>query len=686
MTTAAFPEDEPLKPPKTIRRRDLHEAVAGGDADLPETKLKPWRVLFDPEQTSTVDFLQVFEIRTDQPEPGRTATGVHYCRFILKPKQRELIEESEKCWARGHAARWRVPKSRGYGVSAGVTAWLGFERVLRIPGWEYTLIAQDNESAEEHLDRLEDFFAQVPPAVLKALGIVRVKSTRRSFIFLHGGRKKSRVTVKTARKKGLGRGGTNNAVHMTERPHWPDKAKEDFSGILGRCYDLPGNVVIDESTAMGHDEFEEDCLAARDGKGGGYKLFFIASHEKEVNYTPVPDAEREEFLASVGTDNRFGAEEENAVRDRVRGYWLKKQKAPEDVALAKALAFLNWRRARIEGDLKHVTIFRREEPTYLEEAFQGYGRLVFPVDVMESHREIAREKQRSARVGMLLYSGGELVFKDSASGPLTIFEFPTAGESYDFGSDVASGQRVHAGRKGEEADYSVAEFGHTLTGRTVAVLRGHIYPKPFSKDVLTVAAWFNGAMGFVENNLPTVVSHLLNDEDEVCGLIGADILLTVEKLMKTDGAVETVRDYGWRTTRSSKPHLASAIIDFMLEVGAAKEGQTFTPYSLVFLEEALRFVYDDHGGMAAESGFDDTVIAHGLRMLARKERMPEVSFSRLRRPTYVDPKLAPFHNMVISGKDGPPEEWKLTRGEDGKAKYVKVTELMRERAFGWRSE
>lgn len=636
-----------------------------------------WRVLFDPAKTSIVDFLQVWNIRTDQGR-GRTS-GVEYCRFVLKPKQRELIERSEARWRRGRAARWRVPKSRGYGLSSVGTAWLGFERVLRVPGWEYTLIAQDNEAAEEHLDRLADFYSQIPDGVLGHLGIRQVKETRRGFVFLHPGGKKSRVTVKTARKRGLGRGGTNNAVHMTERPHWPDKAKEDLSGILGRCYDVAGNVVLDESTAMGHDEFEEDCLAAEQGRGGGYQLFFIPAHSKDANYLEETDDEVQR-LDPVGVEPRYGADEELRVLERVRVHWVKERNADQETARRMARRFLAWRRNRIDGDLKHVNVFHREEPTYLEEAFQGYGRLVFPADIMESHKPVAELAARTERRGILGWARGELTFADSQQGTLMVREFPDPGETYCFGCDLGSGQTVRSGKGGESADWSVMTVKHVLSGRTVAQLRGHVYPRPWAYELLKVAVWYGTARGFVENNLPTVVSHLVNDQDlEVAGVAGSEVLLTTERLMKTDSGPESVKEYGWKTTTKTKPFMASAIIDFMIETGVAPHGATTTPWDRITLSEMLRYCYDERGAMNAESGHDDCVVAEGLALLARRELMEEAGSTRLRRRPFVPAELRPFHDAVLGNPPGMlDEQYVMVRNDDGKA--VLMSQRDRERA------
>lgn len=657
---------------KRIAAREIKAARGDAAEDggmLSDEELERWRKLFDPKRTSVKNFLQSFTIKTD-------AASVHgqdvvsEVQFMLRPVQLELLARTERAWRRGKAARFRIPKSRGQGVSSFWMAFLGFERILRVPGYEFTAVAQGQDEVEEHLDRLTEFYGQIPKKVLRALGIVRLRGTRKQFIFRHGGYRKSRVTVKSARKQGLGRGGQNNAILTTERPHWPSKSKRDLSGLTGRCQNIPGNVIADESTALGLDEFHDDCIAARDGKGGGFELFFIASYEKwPQNYAPL-EVDEKTFEESIGKEQRHGGGEEHTVLQRVAKWWRKVMDRSADYARTRALEFLNWRRGKIEADFKHVNVFHREEPTYLEEAFQGYGRLVFPADLMELNLDAARIRRGNAMRGSLIVVAGERRFDLSSDGPLVIFERPVMGELYAFGADVASGALVHAS-SGDEADFSALEMLHARSGRTVAVFKQHIYPHPFATFILRLAAWYNGALGLVESNNDggTVISHLLDDEVEIGGLTGGDIMLTTERMVKIDTGAENVRQYGWKTTTRTKPFLASAVTAYLMEWGDPSSRAGESPLNLETLHEMLRFVYNARGGMEAETGHDDLVIAHALALSARKMVLEDApTSSPINRG--IPENLKALHAAIQPQRLG--ESWKPSRGPDGKYKTILV--------------
>lgn len=636
---------------------------------LTESELARWRKLFDPRQTSVQEFLESFKIKTDAAATeGENA--VAEVQFKLRPVQKRLLDKTLAAWKRGRAARFRIPKSRGQGISSFWMAFLGFERVLRVPGYEFTAVGQGQDESEEHLDRLSEFYAQIPRKVLRALGIVRLRGTRKQFIFRHGGRLKSRVTVKTARKQGLGRGGQNNAILTTERPHWPAKSKKDLSGLTGRCQNIAGNVIVDESTAMGFDDFYEDCMAARDGRGGGFELFFIASHEKfPQNYDPLEGEERA-FEETIGLNQKYGGAEETLVVKRVAEWWRSVMKASEAKARTLALYFLNWRRQKIDADFKHVNVFHREEPTFLDEAFQGYGRLVFPADLMDANAEPALQRRLRALVGSLETRQGDRVFTVQSHGPLVVYEKPIQGEEYAFGADVASGELVHASG-GDEADFSTIKVVRVSTGEAVARFRAHIYPRPFAREVLRLAAWYNGAQGLVEanNHGGTVITCLLEDEIDIDGLRGADILLTTERLMKTDSGPESVKQYGWMTTSRTKPFLASAVVDFLSEWGLPENRGGASALDMDTLREMLRFVYNERGGMEAETGHDDLVIAYALSLVARKmvhDGAPRQT--RIERP--VAPNMKSYYDLFKPR--GNEDEWKPAVGPDGKYTVVRV--------------
>lgn len=595
--------------------------VQGG---LTPDRVKAWRSLFDPNQVEIEGFLGRFKTRTKDTDPDTGA--ILFKPFILFDFQMDLLDRTRHAWKKGRAAKWRNPKSRQLGVSQFWRAFLGFERVLRVPGYETVIIGQDQTASEEHLSYLTEFYQQIPDGVLPALGIRQLKSSASTLAFRHGDYRTSRVTVKTARRKGLGRGGQMNGCHTTEFPHWPDLSKRDRSSFLESLADVSGNVHADESTVMGQDEYYEDCMDARDGRGS-YMLMFIPSHVSDRNYREFTSPEaRENFVATLGKDERYGGIEEFAVQGRVERFWRKERGADGELASLRALEFVHWRRYKIDDDCKRVSVFHREQPTTLDEAFQGSGHQVFDPDIMNSWVESARRMDEGGENGTMMIREGRVLFVPRRDGALRVFSRPVSGMSYVFGADPASGHRVIASGGGE-ADFSTIVVKEALTGRTVARFKDHIFPKQFSDLILKVAAYYNGAQGYVEINKPTTVAFMLEEEGEVQGYVGEDVLLTSERKVQTSDGWQKQPQYGWNTSEKTKNYMAGVVNKFLAEIGQNVSGERDAFHDEWTLKEMILYVYDERGRMSAERGHDDLVIAEGLALVARDEILGNEDFS-----------------------------------------------------------
>mgnify|MGYP006969344703 CR=1 FL=1 len=609
-------------------------------ADLDQAMIEAWCKALDmtgfdelsPEEQAqdVANFLRLFRIptETEAGEAWMEMTGSHQFQFD------NLVMTFED-WMEGRRAEFRNPKSRRRGASQGWRAFF-FERIVRVPGWKGTIIAQTDPDSQVHLRSLHELAAQLPAAALNRMGIRKVRSGARELAFRHGRWRTSSVIVKTASSRGLGRGGQLNGVLQTERPHWAPRSKADRSAFLGSCRMIAGNIVVDESTANQHDEFYDDTMATMRGENNAH-LIFLPSHEHSINRLPFRSKKaREELERTLGEPKRFGQRNElDAFKRRLA--WARKQEGwDEERAHLDALEFANWRRHKIADDCGNLRVFWREEPTTIEEAFSGSARTVLPLDIMESWREGAKELSRQGETGRLveLNPGGKwrLDFVREADAELTIYEMPEPGAHYCFGCDVASGYEVVAS-SGQEADYSVAIIKEVFSGRTVAKIRGHVFPKPFARMLLQAAVFYNLARGYVENNIETVVAHLIEDEDLEClGWVGSDILLTSERKVRVRGVGTQVQSvFGWRTTEKSKEYLASRHERFLVEWGEVEDGEDKgVPVDWQTLEEMLRIVRKSTTAervsgrktktkIEAETGHDDCWIAEALAVLARDE-------------------------------------------------------------------
>lgn len=612
---------------------------------------------------NTADFLSLFQIPTETEE-GYTfmrMEGSHQFQF-------DNLVLTYEDWEEGRRADFINPKSRRRGCSQGWRAFF-FERVVRIPGWRGTIIAQTDPDAMGHLESLHELAAQLPKGALAKANIRQVKSGAREIAFRHGRFRTSSVTVKTASARGLARGQQLNGILQTERPHWSPKAKKDRSAFLGSCRAIPGNIVIDESTANQHDDFHEDVMRAQEGVSDAH-LIFLPSHEHDINRLPLRGGEAERLMAKLGKEKLFGERNEVDAYERRLTYRTAGCGWSEEDARRDALEFISWRRFKIANEFQSVRVFWREEPTTIEEAFAGSARTVLPIDIMDSWVKPADEKTANAKHGKLVIvqrgANRTLEFLPDHKGPLVVYEDPVPGEIYCFGGDTASGWEVQAS-SGTEADFSTLAIKELFSGRTVAEINAHMFPKPFAQTLLEAAVWYNAAKGYIETNLDTVVALLIEDADIEClGYVGSDILLTSERKMRVQGVGTQVSNvFGWRTTSKSKEYMAARHERFMVEWGEHdeknKRGSPVGKETLAQMRKIIRkptAKSKETGSRAqtkieAEIGHDDRWVAEALAVIARDELMTngEVPLaSRVKKPE-PDPFLAHFMRDEIRKRE-----------------------------------
>ena len=574
-------------------------------------------------------FLELFRIRTeDTDEHGMPAV----VPFHLRSVQVDLHELEDRCeFVDRTFTQVHVPKARKHGVSTHSIARYGFARILRRPGYETTQVAQSIAATSSHRATLEYLYAQVDWAALRELGYVLVESTRRTVAIRHPNGLVSKVTLLTARSDGLGRGGTPNAVLSTERPFYPRKAREDFSGILGSLRKVRGNAWVDESTANGEDEFYDDVMRARDRRGIA-KLLFFPAYRHELNYLPFEnDAARAAFVEKLG-DPYYGEREEEAlVRGRVVAFQRREGLTPEAADL-KALDFLHWRRLEVDTTCRgSIDYLKRENPTILEEAFVGSGKPVYRVDILRTWGDAAQAYQRSGTTGRVReVENGDIKFEPHHGSGLIVLEPPRKELVYAFGCDVASGRRFQSGT-GISADFSVLNMKDVYSGRTVAKLRDHIGTMELARQLVWLCRWYcdadeEPAQGLVElggGYGDAVVAAVLEIENGAW----SHVLMTTTTDVRSRVGHEQEILYGFSASRQGKGVLAARMEAFINEeVGFYRppnpgELEAACPWDAETLSELKRYHYNERGGMEAVTGFDDAAVAEMLAIHARARRL-----------------------------------------------------------------
>lgn len=570
-----------------------------------------WRSFFDLAKTSIEEALGYFQIDVD-PDPDEEDLDdveVKYEPFELRERQREALQ-----WVTGYfwklknrAARIICLKCRRYGVS---TFWklFGLERILRVPGYQALLIAQDDASALKQFQTLRDTFQQIPKWILKERGIEVVKDTDNRLVLRHEGHKSSEFHVAPAKRNAIGRGARYNLIIVTEFPHYPKSAKGDLSGVLAACRNVRGNAIIFEATAKGFEQFYQRYKRA-EKRRSDYRAQFIAAFEHPGNRKRFKTvAEEEAFIKSIGTLQEFGPEDELVLFRRLT---VDLKWTPHDAA-----EHLSWRRTEISDVCEGVLdYYHRENPNTPEEAFQGTGLPLFRKEILEAWRPLAEKREQEAERGRLTQRSERVTFDNDSRADLTVFEHPEPGERYAFGADVASGIARHADGK-TEADFSVCIVKNARTRVTVARFRAHLPPDEFAEVVFRIACWFNGAKGYIEraiNDSGVCISTF--EGCEIGKFSGQDLLLSQKRAIKTDHANMRANwkfTPGFQTTNKTKPELVVKIDRMVKALGLPDETKE-CPWDLQFLDEAGKFERDEHTArMEASEGHDDCVMAEGM--------------------------------------------------------------------------
>ena len=621
-----------------------------------------WRSFFDFEKTSIQDALGYFQIDvspSDDKEDGvDPEQSVRFESFMLRPRQIEALK-----WVEGYfwnlkkrAARIITLKCRRYGVS---TFWIifGLERILRVPGYQVLLIAQDDQSAKKHFQRLRDAFSQVPEWILKERGIEVVKSTDNQLVLRHGGYRTSEFHVAPAKRSALGRGARYNFIIVTEAPHYPKSVKAGLAGLLSACRNSIGNITVFEATANGYEAFYRRYKRA-EKRQSDYRAQFIAAFEHPENRKSFASgADEDAFIASIGTLKDFGPVDEVTLFRRltVDLGWT-----PHDAA-----EHLNWRRTEIADTCEgSIEFYHQENPNTAAEAFLSTGAPIFRKDVLEAWRQLAEERENEAWRLHLAEKDEKVEALDDPRADLFVFEKPIKGRRYCFGADVASGKTMHADGK-TEADFSVCVVKEVRSGITVARFRAHIAEGEYSRCVFLLACYYNGARGYVERTIfgSSVVIGKMS-KMELGEWHGSDRLLSQIQAIATDASnVRKNWEYhpGFQTTGSTKPELVDNIRVFVKETGIP-DGVKPCPWDLQTIEELSKFErVEGTARMEASEGHDDCVMAEGMALEARSRCLEDVEDepANYKPPTTAEEilmdycKIANAHKEEASGGTDP---------------------------------
>lgn len=413
---------------------------------------------------------------------------------------------------------------------------------------------------------------------------------RKGIIFSppHGGS----ITIGTAGTETTGRGGTTMYLHCSEAAYYKN-GKEVMASLLNAVPDLPGSMVIIESTANGMGGYFYDLWQkAKSGQSAFVPLFFSWKDFPEYQMA-VPDPVF--FEASLTSYER-----------QIR--------AKYELTLEQ----LYWRRwvigTKLNGD---ADLFKQEYPLSDMEAFLTSGRPRFDREC------ILTWPVQEALCGYLqsneMYHGRQISFELNKEGWLKIWKRPFKGRNYVIGADVAEGIEVEDAPQDDRYDHSSADVLDADTGEQVAHLHGDFEPDQFGRLLAILGEWYNWAFVGVErnNNGLTTINELEH--------AGYPQSLIFARTQATEGGRYATPQKGWRTDLVTRANMINSLALSIRE-------NSMIVHSQETQNEFLQFVIKASGRAEAQAGAkDDRVFSLGIalkmieaRPFYKEEEAPDV--------------------------------------------------------------
>jgi len=347
-----------------------------------------------------------------------------------------------------------VLKSRQQGMS---TLWLAlyFLDTINTPLTQTICLAHDGDSTAKLFEMVHRFYQGLPPEKKRPLRY----SNRKELVFADID---SAIYVGTAGNKSVGRGGTINNIHESERAFW----KDGDSVEIGLLQSVPANGnVTRETTANGLNEYYDERQREHSGESSFVPRFFGWNLHSEYR----TDFAGNDFIRTDG--------EENLSR-----------------LFNLSPGQLLWRREKMK-ELKEK--FPQEYPLTEREAFLTSGNPVFDRDSLE--RFEARLKGVNAVGSPRFFAKNARGVRESyarlqtehSNAKLTIYEEPRDELVYLVTSDPASG--VNNDGKRDFISCSVWGFGQYSGLTQVAHLYGHWEPHETAILLAELGYWYKSA-------------------------------------------------------------------------------------------------------------------------------------------------------------------------------------------------
>jgi len=379
----------------------------------------------------------------------------------------------------------------------------------------------------------------------------------------------SQVIIASAENTEAAKSHTFQLVHLSEVAYFRD-LKTVLSDLNQTVPDLPGTMIVGETTANGMEEFYKQWLRAVEGKTAWIPLFF-------------PWFEMEEYSMPLQDGKLYPLDGINFDSDTsLPTFEYEEHDLKEEFELSDEQ--LNWRRYAIvnkcQGDLN---TFKREYPATWQEAFAMSGDLYFDRKGLE--KQIIK---RPIAVGEIFFQNLKWEWRDLKHGRIELFERPQKGEQYIVAGDASEALGL------DEAAILVL---NKRLNTTAAIVAGQIPPEDLAQLEVALGNFYNQAM---------IAQESKGYGYQVNQLVNANYGNIYRKMITKDGVEVQTEELGFNTNSVTRP---SALAQMAEEV---KNNSTML-HSEKLLSECRTFIIkkDKQGKVTkieAQDGYQDGLV------------------------------------------------------------------------------
>lgn len=379
----------------------------------------------------------------------------------------------------------------------------------------------------------------------------------------------SSIRCMTAGTKGVGRSFTYHFLHISEYAFWPGDKHKTLAGLLATVPDLPGTMVVIESTANGYEDFKEMWDSAVAGESEFIPVF--------LGWNQLPEYKR-----------------------KYDGFELTSEEKELKLIYNLSNEQIAWRRYKIKTECNgDVDMFKQEYPISPEEAFLGTGQSIFDKEKVVNRIEKIKDK-KPLRKGFFKYTKekfeiNNIEWQDDEKGCIELYEYPKPGYPYVLSGDTA----------GLGSDEFCGDVIDNISCNQVACLEIETDEDLYADQMYCLGMYYNEALISVENNYSTYPTKTL-----------WNLGYTNQYQREIDNSivVKTIDKIGWLTTIATRPVLIATLVEFVRE-------NVDKINSIKLLQQLLRFVKKENGKKEAENGFhDDRVMSFGIALMSRDQQ------------------------------------------------------------------